>query len=278
MPRIALLVHPARPEVQRLAADVRRWWERHGYEVVRLDSEDGSSDAVELAVSLGGDGTMLRTVQLASHHGVPVLGVNLGRMGYLTEVEPAGLEAAFERFAAGEYTVAERMMLGVRVERPDGGASAQDGGGAELVALNEAIAEKIAPGHTIRVEVSIAARPFLTYTADGLIVSTPTGSTAYNLSARGPIVSPTLRALVVTPISPHMLFDRSLVLDPAESVTLRLLDGPDGDLVLDGTSSIRLRPGDSVSCAAAIQPARLVTFGARDFHAILRAKFGLAGR
>lgn len=286
MPRIALLVHPARPEVQRLAADVRRWWERHGYEVVRLDTEAGSSDAVELAVSLGGDGTMLRTVELASRHGVPVLGVNLGRMGYLTEVEPAGLETAFARFAAGEYTVAERMMLGVRLDRAEradqvdgaGRAAGGDAGGGELVALNEAIVEKVAPGHTVRVEVSIAARPFLTYTADGLIVSTPTGSTAYNLSARGPIVSPTLRALVVTPISPHMLFDRSLVLDPAESVTLRMLDGPEGELVLDGTSSFRLGPGDSVSCAAASQPARLVTFGARDFHAILRAKFGLAGR
>lgn len=274
MPRIALLVHPARPEVQRLATDVRRWWEQRGYEVVQLDSEAGSTGAVELAVSLGGDGTMLRTVELASRHGVPVLGVNLGRMGYLTEVEPDKLETAFARVAAGDYTVAERMMLGVRLERTEPDSA----GRGELVALNEAIVEKIAPGHTIRVEVSIATRPFLTYVADGLIVSTPTGSTAYNLSARGPIVSPSLRALVVTPISPHMLFDRSLVLDPTESVTLRLLEGPDAELVLDGTSSIRLGPGDSVSCAAAGQPARLVTFGPRDFHAILRAKFGLAGR
>jgi NAD+ kinase len=277
MPRIALHVHPARPEVQRLASDARLWWERHGYEVVGLDSPGAQgSGAVELAVSLGGDGTMLRTVQLASPLGVPVLGVNLGRMGYLTEVEPPGLESAFARFVAGEYTVAERMMLAVRLEQAAAGGPPPER--EELVALNEAIVEKVAPGHTIRVELSIATRPFLTYSADGLIVSTPTGSTAYNLSARGPIVSPSLRALVVTPISPHMLFDRSLVLDPGESVTLRLLDGPEADLVLDGMSSLRMSPGDTVSCAAAREPARLVTFGTRDFHAILRAKFGLADR
>jgi NAD+ kinase len=146
------------------------------------------------------------------------------------------------------------------------------------VALNEAIVEKAGPGRTIRVDVAIAGRPFLTYAADGLIVSTPTGSTAYNLSARGPIVSPSLQAIVLTPISPHMLFDRSLVLEPGEVVTLRLADGPEAALVLDGTTILHLEPGDSVRCRGARLPARLVTFGTRDFHSILRAKFGLADR
>jgi NAD+ kinase len=278
MPRIALVLHPARPEVRLLADGARRWWAERGYEVVELASTADAlgGEAVELAVSLGGDGTMLRTVQLASPLGAPVLGVNLGRMGYLTEVEPSGIEAAFARVAAGDFSVAERMMLSVALRRAAAGDVEEPE--AELIALNEAIVEKVAPGRTIRVDVAIAGRPFLTYTADGLIVSTPTGSTAYNLSARGPIVSPSLRAVVVTPISPHMLFDRSLVLEPGEVVQLQLADGPEAELVLDGTSSRRLAPGDSVTCTAADRPARLVTFGNRDFHAILRAKFGLASR
>jgi NAD+ kinase len=283
VPRIALVLHPARPEVGDLARAARRWWEERGYQVVELASTAGTIDEavgdgpLELAVSLGGDGTMLRTVQLANGLGAPVLGVNLGRMGYLTEVEPAGLESAFARVVAGEYRVAERMMLAVELQ-PATPVEDPPAGSQQLVALNEAIVEKVAPGRTIRVDVAIAGRPFLTYTADGLIVSTPTGSTAYNLSARGPIVSPSLRAVVVTPISPHMLFDRSLVLDPDEVVTLQLAEGPEAALVLDGTSSRRLLPGDAVRCTAAERPARLVTFGNRDFHAILRAKFGLASR
>jgi NAD+ kinase len=274
--------------VSRLAEDVRSWWQEHGYEVVDLASPAGHSAGagdVELAVSLGGDGTMLHAVQLASPLGVPVLGVNLGRMGYLTEVEPTGLEAAFERVTRGDFLVAERMMLGVEVLRPALTAGAGEALPAEpgaaataLVALNEAIVEKTGPGRTIRIDVAIAGRPFLTYAADGLIVSTPTGSTAYNLSARGPIVSPSLQAIVLTPISPHMLFDRSLVLEPHEVVTLRLADGPEAALVLDGTTSLRLVPGDSIRCSGARLPARLVTFGTRDFHSILRAKFGLADR
>jgi NAD+ kinase len=289
MPRVALVVHPARPEVSRLAEHVRSWWREHGYEVVDLASpagHTGPAEDVELAVSLGGDGTMLHAVQLASPLGVPVLGVNLGRMGYLTEVEPSGLEAAFERVTRGDFIVAERMMLGVEVLRSTAtageGEQAETGGSAAvasaLVALNEAIVEKTGPGRTIRVDVEIAGRPFLTYAADGLIVSTPTGSTAYNLSARGPIVSPSLQAIVLTPISPHMLFDRSLVLEPGEVVTLRLAEGPAAALVLDGTTSLHLAPGDLVRCSGARLPARLVTFGARDFHSILRAKFGLADR
>lgn len=279
MPRVALIVHPARPEAIALAVKTREWWEAHGHEVVDLGTPAWSSalppaGEVDLAISLGGDGTMLRTVELASPLGAAVLGVNLGRMGYLTEVEPAGLETAFERIARGDYTVAERMLLEVTVTRRGEESPALDG----LLALNEALVEKISHGHTIRFDVSIAGRPFLTYAADGVIVSTPTGSTAYNLSVRGPIVSPSLRAMVLTPISPHMLFDRSLVLDPDEWVTLTLQGSQSATLVVDGAVLAELRPGDTVTARASGVAGRIVTFGHRDFHAILRGKFGLTDR
>jgi NAD+ kinase len=148
-----------------------------------------------------------------------------------------------------------------------------------LVALNEMVVEKpVPPGHSVRLATSIDDRPFITYVADGILVATPTGSTAYNLSARGPIVSPQLRALIVTPVSPHMLFDRPLVLGPSETFRLELLSGGPAVLGVDGSCVEHLQPGDAVVCRAGRHPARLVTFGRRDFHAILKAKFNLTDR
>jgi NAD+ kinase len=164
------------------------------------------------------------------------------------------------------------MTLSVTVTGPDGTPM------AHRTALNEATVEKTVPGHTVRIAASIDDRPFVTYAADGLLVATPTGSTAYNLSARGPVLSPRLRAIVVTPVSPHMLFDRPLVLDPKEQLRLDVLEPRSAVLVVDGVTVTTLEPGVSVECREGPQPARLVTFGTRDFHAILRAKFHLADR
>lgn len=272
--RIALVVNASRPAAKELAEQSRSWWEAHGYSVVMDHGAGGpgiSEGHLDFAVSLGGDGTMLRTVQLVHDRQVPVLGVNFGNLGYLTQVEPSGVDEAFSRLVAGEFEVEERMTLEVRVGAP---GSAQ----TSLVALNEVVVERGAPGHTIRVGVSISGRPFLTYVADGVIVSTPTGSTAYNLSARGPILSPSLRAIVLTPISPHMLFDRSLVLEPDEGVGFRLLDGRATVLSVDGSTIVPLAIDETVAVTAGRRSARVVRFGRPDFHAILRGKFGLTDR
>ena len=186
MPAVLLVVHPQQSAAWRLATTATKWWQQHGRDVIEVrNGEPPTSltgrDDLELAVSLGGDGTMLRTVELVRPARVPVLGVNLGRMGYLTAVEPAGIEEAFEKVLAGDYLVEERMVLDVQL------AGRVEG---RFMALNDVIVEKTGPRHTIRVAVEISGRPFLSYVADGLLVSTPTGSTAYNLSARGPIVSP----------------------------------------------------------------------------------------
>jgi NAD+ kinase len=304
---IAFVVHPERPEATDIARQATAWLEARGHRALQVRDVSPPSDVappgdlappgavsspspaatgtptnslalgdgVDLAVSLGGDGTMLRTVALASVHGFPVLGVNLGRLGYLTEIEPDGLEHALERFLAGDYGVEERMTLEVTIE-PAGAETPPHE--RRVIVLNEAVVEKTVPGHTIRVAASIAGRPFVTYAADGLLVSTPTGSTAYNLSARGPILSPGLRAVVLTPVSPHMLFDRPLVLDPEQWVRLELVGPRPAVLVLDGQSADSLQPGDAVVCRVGPSPARLVTFGPRDFFSILRARFHLAGR
>lgn len=226
---------------------------------------------LDFVVSLGGDGTMLRTVDLVVSEGVPVLGVNLGQLGFLTEVEPAQLEEALGRALAGDCQISERMVLSVVVDS-DGAAA------GKWLALNEAVLEKCSSGHLVRLAVSINGKFFTTYAADGVIVATPTGSTAYNFSAQGPIVSPSHRCLILTPVSPHMLFHRSLVLGPEEELEFEVTSQLPVGLVLDGREVGRLSPGDSVTTTQGPRAARIMTLQPRDFHQVLKAKFGLADR
>ncbi|HXY94103.1 MAG TPA: NAD(+)/NADH kinase [Acidimicrobiia bacterium] len=239
-----------------------------GHLAVELDD---FATGLDIVISLGGDGTMLRAVDLAYEAGVPVLGVNLGQLGYLTEVEPHDFESALDRLVAGEYEVAERMMLQVDVE------SAGPARG-RWFALNEAVLEKVHTGRLVRLDVDVNGVPWTPYAADGVIIATPTGSTAYSFSARGPIVSPRHRCLLLTPVSPHMLFDRSLVLDAEESLCFRVSDDRSVVLTADGRELGELAAGDSVTCTGGSAPARIVTFRPRDFHQILKAKFGLPDR
>jgi NAD+ kinase len=267
---VGLVPHPNRPAATELAKHAAAWLSERGVEV-RIPGPDADraglahfgvdpselTDGLDVVISLGGDGTMLRTVDLVYEARVPVLGVNVGQMGYLTEVEPPELDQALARLVAGEYAVAERMVLDVTV------ASAGPAHG-RWFALNEAVLEKVHTGRLARLEVEINGTFFTTYAADGVIVATPTGSTAYSFSARGPIVSPRHRCLLLTPVSPHMLFD---VCDDRSVV-----------LTTDGREVGDLAAGDTITCTGGPHAARIVTFGPRDFHQILKAKFGLADR
>jgi NAD+ kinase len=267
-----------------LASATSRWLMERGHEV-RLAVADAAALGVpelgvpedelviglDLVVSLGGDGTMLSAVDLAAPEDVPVLGVNLGQLGYLTTVEPDGVRMALKRFLAGSYGVEERMRLDVTIERT----------GEEPVllgALNEVVVEKSEAGRTVRLEVELDGRPFTSYVADGLILGTPTGSTAYAFSVRGPIVDPRHRAVLLAPVAAHMLFDRSLVLGPDCAVRVTVGGDRRAGVSVDGRPHGSLEPGDVVTCTGSPRPARLVTFGAHDFHSVLRTKFGLAER
>ncbi len=287
MGAIALSVHHARPGATDLAKQVIAWADAHGHEVRIVGSDadvvgrpdlrvglEALRDGLDVAVSLGGDGTMLRTVDLLSDAGVPVLGVNVGHLGYLTVVEPVEMEQALDRFFAGDHLIDERMLLAVTVDAP----SWIEGEPRTFRALNEIVIEKTPIGHTVRLAVTIDGQFFTTYAADGLIVATPTGSTAYAFSARGPIVEPGLRAIALTPVSPHMLFDRTMVLKPTTTVRLDVIGPRPATLSVDGRNLGPLVEGDGVVCTAAAQPARLVTFERRDFHRILKSKFGLNDR
>jgi NAD+ kinase len=287
---VALLVHHERPEASQVAATLHRAL-ADGGNVVRMPTADAvvaglpdlgveeselTTGGLDLAVAIGGDGTMLRTVALVAPAGTPVLGVNVGQLGYLTEVEPADAAAAVAKVLAGDHGIESRMLVSVRVDRADG--RADDLGPVPTVALNEAVLEKTPMGHTVRIGVHLDGDFFTTYATDGLIVASPTGSTAYSFSARGPILDPELRAMVLTPVSPHMLFDRSLVLAPDLEVRLEVLGHRPATLSVDGHNVGELSEGDALVCTAADVSARLVTFGPRDFHHILKTKFGLTDR
>ncbi len=283
---VVFVGHLERSDVAAVAREAVEWLQARGMRVAATaidaqclgitdhvvpTSPEESLDDVCLVVSIGGDGTMLRAVALLRGLPIPVLGVNAGLLGYLAEVEPDHVVNALDRFFRNDFTSEYRMLLEVTVHRRDG---------SETVwrALNEASVEKNRSGETIRLAVSIDGVPFTTFQADGLLVATPTGSTAYSLSARGPIVSPTHRALILTPLAPHMLFDRSLVLEPTEVIEISIVGPRQAELAIDGQEVVLLQSGESLTCRAAQDPAVFVRLEPRRFHQVLKNKFGLADR
>jgi NAD+ kinase len=222
---------------------------------------------LDLLLTLGGDGTLLRGARLVALDAVPVLGINLGHLGFLTAAMPDELEAAIRAFLAGDYTLDARMALAIEAVREDGARS------GSYVALNDAVLHKGGAARVIRLKVTAWEESVGTYSADGIILATPTGSTAYSLSAGGPIVHPTVDCIVATPISPHTLSFRPLVLPADETITVEVL-GPSEELVLtiDGQESERLAPGSRVVIRRAPDPVRLVRFTGQTFFSTLRRK------
>jgi len=279
---IALTLHHARPEAALVGADLVGWLVDQGHRVIvpvedaALLADSGAVEAVvperladaAVVVALGGDGTVLRSVDLLAGAAVPVVGVNLGQLGYLTEVEPTEVRNAVDAVLAGRHDVERRMMLEV----------AEEATGRRFLALNEVTLDRTVSGHTVRIDVAIDGQAFTPYEVDALIVATPTGSTAYALSAGGPIVAPTHRCLLVTPVSPHMLFDRSLVLEADSTVQLTVGGHRGAVLCVDGRGEGEVAPGGVVRCRVAAEEAMLAVFGRRNFPGLLKAKFKLGDR
>jgi NAD+ kinase len=285
MANIFIVAHHTRTEIPGLVAILQRWSSERGHYLWLHDDDAQAVNCIELSdprhamdadlvVSLGGDGTVLRAVHMLDGAPVPILGVNVGTIGYLTEIEPDELIDALDRWETGvsgtDYVIDSRMMLNVTLHKADGSSS------ISWRALNEAVLEKHQSGHTVWLDLVINGQDFARYSADGVIVSTPTGSTAYSMSARGPVVSPRHRAILITPVSPHMLFDRSLVLDPHESVHIKVVGTRPVDLAIDGRGVASLTQNDLVVYAPDTCQAIFVRlFKEPKFHQIVRAKFGL---
>jgi NAD+ kinase len=278
MTRVGFVSHAGRPAAVDAAHALVRMLGAEGVctrelsgEPVGADEATGDAafaDGLDLVVSVGGDGTLLRAAHFAAQAGSPILGVKVGRMGFLTEVDPDGAEDLLRRAVRGSARVEERLAV---LAEPEGQASFEP-----QWALNEIMVEKRARHRLVRLAVHVDGSYVTTFSADGVIVATPTGSTAYSFSARGPIVVPSVEGLVLTPVAPHMVFDRSFVLDSAQGVTLEVVGEVAGLLSADGRESLELAVGSRVRIGAAPHPARLIrrdeTIG---FFDLVREKFRL---
>ena len=279
MKRVGLVAKPDAAEAQRVVRQVVEWLTARGLTVV-LEKETAAlapsasvtsaskSDLpgqVEALIVLGGDGTLLSMARAVGDLGVPILGVNLGGLGFLTATTLEEMLPALEALLAGGMAVEERMMLAARVVR--GGQATGD-----YIALNDVVITKSAMSRIIDLAVSVDGRHATAYRADGLIISTPTGSTAYNLSAGGPILFPTMDAVVLTPIAPHTLSNRPIVLPGAQRIDVTLRVDQEVMLTMDGQVGVPLRERDVVEVQKARARIRLMRFEQKDFFSVLRTK------
>lgn len=226
---------------------------------------------IDGVLTLGGDGTFLRGARWLDGHDLPVLGINLGRLGFLTACGVTETERALRRFAAKDYIVEVRMMLEATRRRADGGSE-------KWYALNDVVLHSGGKARVIRLIIDAGSERMAAYAADGLIVSTPTGSSAYSLSSGGPIIAPQLDSVLLTAISPHALTIRPVIISPETVVTLRVEDDESEQLItVDGQQSADFHYGDSLIIKRATRRTSLVRFPETTFFARLRDKMGWGG-
>lgn len=279
--RVGFVVHGGREQARSAAGEARQRFEAAGVVVcgvlgddwesgdAELRAEDGFARDLDLVVVFGGDGTFLRAAYLARDCGVPLIGVNLGRLGFLTEIEVGSLAAMVEAVIGGGWEVEERMTLSVEVTDADG-VVIQTGW-----ALNEAFVKQVVPERLVIHEVAIGNALFERVPADAIICATPTGSTAYAFSARGPVISPAIDALLVVPVAPHAIFDRAVVVDPSEPVHVTPQADAECVVTLDGREHVRIPLGGGVRMARGEAPVRMARLEPFDFYGRVRQKFGL---
>ncbi len=281
--KVGVVVHSGREDSRETAGVATRLLVEAGVEVVVADQGDDPGavpaptvasatfpDGLDLAISFGGDGTFLRAAHLCRDAGVPVLGVNLGRLGFLAEVERDDLHAALAKVLDGDVTTEDRATLEVSAHGPDGAQLASGW------ALNEVSVEKSARQRLLLMDVHVGDGLYAKVPADALVIATTTGSTAYALSAGGPILSPEVEATLVVPVAPHSLFDRTLVCGPDEVIRVDLpVDQPSAVVSCDGREPILVPAGGHVRAVGGGAPVRLVRVGPPDFYSLVRRKFGL---
>jgi NAD+ kinase len=273
---VGLVLHPER-DCGGAVASVLDWADQRGIEVVGIDTElsrlacsanpvsaEELRQRADLLVSMGGDGTMLRAMRLADRQRFPVLGVNLGKLGFLAEVDVPDLPDALSAIDEHAYTTEPRLAIDAQI-------------GGELITAFNDIAFVRFPGHkTAEIAVRAAGQAFVSYAADAIVVATPTGSTAYSFSAGGPIVSPAVEALVVTPVAPHSAYNRGLVMGCGDQLALEILPGS-GRLAVeaDGIAATDVGPGDRIDVMPRPGAARVVRLGHKTFYERARRKLRL---
>ncbi|HHU68752.1 MAG TPA: NAD(+)/NADH kinase [Thermoanaerobacterales bacterium] len=278
MKHIGIYPNLKKQNVEYITKDAIKWLKSKGIHVyipeeayqhlnipVNIPLEE-SLDKLDLVISLGGDGTLLRVAREVSYKEIPILGVNFGHLGFLTELEIPELFKGFNEVINNNYFIEDRMMLKAWFENPD----LKD---KNFYALNDIVITKGSFARLIMLETYVNDEYVETYPADGLIISTPTGSTAYSLAAGGPIVNPNLNLLLITPICPHSLYTRSLVISDSDKVKVKIIaDHKDIMLTVDGQQGFRLKPEDEVNIGKADFNTKLIRLKKRNFYEILRKK------
>ena len=272
MTGVGFVVHKGRAAALEAAKSLQEALRSDGVQWIELSDPDEGHEAEQLdvVVSVGGDGTFLRAAHVVSASGCPVLGVKVGRLGFLTEVGPGEALAVIRDVLDGRAIIEDRLAV---VAEPVEGSSFGSQWG-----MNEIVVEKRARHRLVRLAVAVDGEYVTTFSADGVIVATPTGSTAYSFSARGPIVNPDVACMVLTPIAPHMVFDRSFVLGSDQRIALDVVGDEAAVLSADGRDSVDLGVGARITIRAADRPTRFVRRAdGPAFLARVREKFGLPG-
>ena len=279
MKRIGFAFNPTKPEAIELRDRAMAWCTANGAESWSAEAQAteelirGLSDSEALVV-LGGDGTFLRAARALAKVDVPVLGVNSGRIGFLSKVEPETLEQTLQNLLDENFEIEPRMMLETVLSRAAHADSSAASG--RFAALNDAAIVRGAEARVLHLEVAVDGSHLATYVADGVIVATPTGSTAYSFSAGGPILDPTARNLVVTPVAAYLSSIRSVVVGAQHVVRVSLVDGSPGIVSIDGRDDYPIEVGDSVEVRAMDRPMRFIEPpGALPFWDLLRQKAAL---
>jgi NAD+ kinase len=242
------------------------------HEVAGKGARLENPDQIDALVTLGGDGTLLRGARFLDGHDIPILGVNLGRLGFLTSCQSEDVEDAVRNLASGDYVAQPRMALSARAMDQDGQCRKQ------WRALNDFVLHKGGFARVVRLNVFVDDESIGTYAADGIVMSTPTGSTAYSLSAGGPVVVPTLESIVITPISPHTLAIRPMVIPADAEVTVEAPETPTELMVtVDGQVGTSFVKGEKLKVRKADNPVRIVRFPGATFFERMRVKLGWGG-
>ena len=261
---VGLWINMSKPEAKTLALYIKDWFVARQWDVLTEWSAIIERKA-RFLISLGGDGTLLQAAREGASYGIPVLGINLGRLGFLCEIERDDVFSALEKVLGQDFQIQERLMLKAIVHR----AGTDD---FSKFVLNDVVFSRVSTDGIITLQANLSGEPSVSYPADGLIVATPTGSTAYSLSAGGPIISPNVRAILLTPLAAHTLSARPMVVADHELIEIVLASGEQCLVTFDGRHSIRVRSGESVTIETAPIKAQLIRLGSRSFPQVVREK------
>ena len=272
MKKIIVLTNPQKKEVKSILPSLVNWLEKKKIEVSVNQTGKENFKKTDLVVVLGGDGTILKAARLVVPFGIPVLGINLGEFGFLSGINVKSLYSTLERILKKDYYIEERILLTAKVIGPLS-SNKKNNSNFFFLSLNDIVVKNASSARVIKLKVKLGSKQITQWVGDGLIVATPTGSTAYSLAAFGPIVYPTLPVLIITPICPHLLSFRSLVLPAGELISIQVDSGKNVMLSVDGQEEMNLGYNDIIEIKQAKKKLKLVCLsGNADYFQILNKK------